>query len=33
MGLMIGYSVMGDGPVRDVFQPETWTHVWKLIFG
>lgn len=33
LGLIIGYSVMGNGPVKDVFDPETWTHIWKLIFG
>lgn len=33
LGLIIGYSVWGDGPVKDVFDPETWTHIVKLIFG
>jgi hypothetical protein len=33
MGLIVGYSVMGDGPVKDIFNPDTWTHIVKLIFG
>lgn len=31
-GLMIGYSVLGDRPVSEVFHPETYKHMFDLIF-
>lgn len=32
IGLMIGYSVLGDRPVSEVFQFETYKHMYDLIF-
>lgn len=33
VGLMIGYGVIGDGKVLDVFKPSTWTHVFDIMNG
>ncbi|UFJ40138.1 DNA-directed RNA polymerase subunit beta [Brevibacillus humidisoli] len=32
VGLMIGYSVLGDRPVSEVFDLRTFTHMYDLIF-
>lgn len=32
IGLMIGYSVVGDLPVSEVFQIKTYKHMYDLIF-
>lgn len=32
-GAMIGYSILGDGPAGDVFQKETWTHIFDIMNG
>ncbi|WP_051330802.1 DNA-directed RNA polymerase subunit beta [Aneurinibacillus terranovensis] len=32
-GLIIGYSVVGKGPVLEVFDLHTYTHMYDLIFG
>ena len=31
IGAMVGYGVLGDGEVLDVFKPATWTHIIDLI--
>ncbi|MWC27217.1 DNA-directed RNA polymerase subunit beta [Paenibacillus sp. MMS18-CY102] len=31
-GLYVGYSVLGKQPSGEVFQVETWKHVYDLIF-
>lgn len=31
IGAMVGYGVLGDGEVLDVFKPSTWTHIYDLI--
>lgn len=31
-GLVIGYSVIGDGEMIDVFDLRTWKHVFDLVF-
>lgn len=31
IGCMIGYSVMGGGNPSEVFQKETWTHIFDLV--
>lgn len=33
LGTMIGYSLVGGGDVADVFNMETWVHLFNLIFG
>ncbi len=33
LGTVIGYGVIGDGNASDVFQVDTWTHLYKLVFG
>ena len=33
IGAMIGYGLIGDGNVLDIFRLETWTHLYQLIFG
>lgn len=33
VGLMIGYGVIGDGDMLDVFKPSTWTHVFDIMDG
>ncbi|WP_126428822.1 DNA-directed RNA polymerase subunit beta [Brevibacillus marinus] len=32
VGLMIGYSVLGDRPVSEVFDLRTYKHMFDLIF-
>jgi len=32
-GLMIGYSVLGNDPVGEVFTRELWEHLYNLIYG
>ncbi|MDE1548856.1 DNA-directed RNA polymerase subunit beta [Jeotgalibaca caeni] len=27
IGLMVGYSVLGDGEAMQVFEPETWQRI------
>ncbi|WP_257348135.1 DNA-directed RNA polymerase subunit beta [Pseudalkalibacillus decolorationis] len=31
MGLAVGYGVIGDGNMMDVFDKETWTHIIDLV--
>ena len=31
LGAAIGYGVLGDGKVSDVFKPSTWTHLRDLV--
>lgn len=31
IGAMVGYGVLGDGEVWDVFKPATWTHIYDLV--
>lgn len=31
-GAFIGYSVIGDGEPVEIFNLETWTHLYNLIF-
>lgn len=31
-GLTIGYVVLGNGPLAEVFQLETWVHMFELVF-
>jgi hypothetical protein len=31
IGAAIGYSVIGNGDVSDVFKMDTWTHIMDLI--
>ncbi|WP_028784079.1 DNA-directed RNA polymerase subunit beta [Thalassobacillus devorans] len=30
IGLMVGYSVLGDGQPLDVLKIETWEHIWNI---
>lgn len=32
-GLIIGYSIIGKGPLGDVFSFSTWKHILDLIIG
>lgn len=32
IGLVVGYSVIGDGETTDVFDLRTWKHVFDLVF-
>lgn len=32
LGLAVGYSVLGNSPVEEVFDWATWKHVWDLVF-
>jgi hypothetical protein len=32
IGLMIGYGVVGDKPVSEVFDLGTYKHMWDLMF-
>ncbi|WP_237262323.1 DNA-directed RNA polymerase subunit beta [Sporosarcina ureae] len=32
-GTMVGFSVIGDGSVGDVFKKETWTHIFDIMNG
>lgn len=31
-GLAIGYVVLGDKPLSDVFEINTWKHMYDLVF-
>ncbi|WP_019153925.1 DNA-directed RNA polymerase subunit beta [Robertmurraya massiliosenegalensis] len=31
LGAMFGYSVIGNGEAKDVFEKSTWTHILDLI--
>lgn len=31
-GLVVGYSVIGEGNMIDVFDVKTWKHVFDLVF-
>ncbi|MDX8047613.1 DNA-directed RNA polymerase subunit beta [Gracilibacillus sp. S3-1-1] len=33
LGLIIGFSVLGDGDALDVLRLETWQHIWDFIDG
>jgi hypothetical protein len=32
IGLVVGYSVIGEGKTVDVFDVKTWKHVFDLVF-
>lgn len=32
VGLAIGYVVLGDRPLSEVFDAETWKHMYDLVF-
>lgn len=32
VGLAIGYTVLGDKPLSDVFDSSTWKHMYDLVF-
>ncbi|WP_378126593.1 DNA-directed RNA polymerase subunit beta [Cohnella boryungensis] len=32
VGLAIGFSVLGDRPVSEVFDLKTWKHMYDLVF-
>ncbi|WP_240702907.1 DNA-directed RNA polymerase subunit beta [Cohnella luojiensis] len=32
VGLAIGYVVLGDKPLSDVFDSNTWKHMYDLVF-
>lgn len=32
VGLAIGFSVLGDRPVSEVFDLNTWKHMYDLVF-
>ncbi|MDR6225539.1 DNA-directed RNA polymerase subunit beta [Desmospora profundinema] len=32
-GLLIGYSVVGDDPVGDIFSRDLWQHLYNMIYG
>ncbi|MFE8701810.1 DNA-directed RNA polymerase subunit beta [Cytobacillus sp. FJAT-54145] len=31
LGAMVGYSVMGEGEAKDIFEKSTWTHIMELV--
>ena len=31
LGLIVGYSIMGDGNAMDVFQKSTWQHIIDIV--
>jgi len=33
IGMMIGYGVVGEGNALDIFRIDTWSHLFKLVFG
>lgn len=33
VGTMIGYGLIGGGNALDLFRLETWSHLYKLVFG
>ena len=32
-GLAVGYSMMGNGPISEAFDPATYKHIYDLVFG
>jgi hypothetical protein len=32
LGLAVGYTVLGDKPVSEVFDIHTWKHMYDLVF-
>lgn len=32
VGLAIGYVILGDKPLSDVFDASTWKHMYDLVF-
>lgn len=32
IGLVVGYSILGEGSIGDVFNIGTWKHLYDLIF-
>lgn len=32
VGLAIGYVILGDQPLSDVFDAKTWKHMYDLVF-
>ncbi|WP_239615821.1 DNA-directed RNA polymerase subunit beta [Cohnella mopanensis] len=32
VGLVVGYTVLGDKPLSDVFDSSTWKHMYDLVF-
>ncbi|MGZ9586294.1 DNA-directed RNA polymerase subunit beta [Paenibacillus marinisediminis] len=32
-GMMVGFVVLGKGTVSEALDMDTWTHVFKLVFG
>ncbi|QJD88256.1 DNA-directed RNA polymerase subunit beta [Cohnella herbarum] len=32
VGLAVGYTVLGDKPLSDVFDSGTWKHMYDLVF-
>lgn len=30
-GLMFGYGILGDGPMKDVLEKDTWQHILNII--
>jgi ABC-type Na+ efflux pump permease subunit len=33
VGLIVGYSVIGEGPTAEVFDIKIWKHLFELAFG
>lgn len=33
LGLEVGFSLIGKGGLLGIFSPETWTHMFNLVFG
>ncbi|TKJ91184.1 hypothetical protein PaeCFBP13512_10545 [Paenibacillus sp. CFBP13512] len=31
-GLMVGYAILGKQNISDVLYPETWAHIFQLVF-
>ncbi|MFC2948874.1 DNA-directed RNA polymerase subunit beta [Virgibacillus sediminis] len=32
VGLMIGYSVLGDGHPMEILRKDTWQHIYEIVF-
>nr|WP_284446350.1 DNA-directed RNA polymerase subunit beta [Paenibacillus hunanensis] len=32
IGMTVGYSVLGHHSIADVLYPETWAHVFQLVY-
>ncbi len=32
IGMAVGYSVLGHGSISDVLYPETWAHIFQLVY-